>query len=78
MAPAVVPAGSFLVQVAAFSHKEDADLLLGALKAKGYPAATYALPDKLFHVQVGPFTNRKDAETARQRLLADGYTPILK
>jgi cell division septation protein DedD len=76
--PAPVAAGSFLVQVAAVSHKEDADLLVGALKAKGYPVASYPEPDKLFHIQIGPFNNRKDAEATRQRLLADGYQPILK
>jgi cell division septation protein DedD len=76
--PAVVPVGNFLVQVAAVSHKEDADLLVGALKAKGYPVASYSEPDKLFHIQVGPFNSRKDAEAVRQRLLADGYQPILK
>jgi len=77
-ATAPVATGSFLVQVAAVSHKEDADLLVGALKAKGYPVAAYSEPDKLFHIQVGPYNNRKDAETTRQRLLADGYQPILK
>ena len=73
------PAGSFVVQVAAFTHHEDADLLIQALKMKGYPAFARSEPqDKLEHIQVGPYTNRKDAETARQRLLADGYQPILK
>jgi cell division septation protein DedD len=78
VAPAPVATGNFLVQVAAVSYKQDADLLVGALKAKGYPVAAYAGTDKLFHVQVGPFNNRATAETTRQRLLADGYQPILK
>jgi DedD protein len=74
-----VPAGSFVVQVAAFTHPEDADLLVHALKVKGYPAFARSEPqDKLQHIQVGPFTNRKDAEAAKQKLLADGYQPILK
>jgi DedD protein len=78
VAPAVAVA-SFVVQVAAFTHPEDADLLVSALKAKGYPAFARTEPqDKLHHIQVGPFTNRKDAETAKQRLLVDGYQPILK
>jgi DedD protein len=78
MIPAPVPVGTFLVQVAAVSHKEDADLLVGALKGKGYPAAAYPESDKLLHIQVGPYATRKDAEVTRQRLLADGYQPILK
>ena len=73
------PAGTFVVQVAAFTHPEDAVLLVQALKIKGYPAFARSEPqDKLQHIQVGPFTNRKDAEAAKQKLLADGYQPILK
>jgi cell division septation protein DedD len=79
-APASNPAGSFVVQVAAMSHAEDAGFVVAALKAKGYPAAARAEPqDKLLHIQVGPYTNRKDAEAIKQRLAADGYdNPIVK
>jgi cell division septation protein DedD len=74
-----VATGSFVVQVAAVSHEEDAELLVNALRAKGYPVTAHTVPqDKLFHIQVGPFNNRKDADTAKQRLLADGYQPIVK
>ena len=77
-APAVA-AGSFVVQVAAVSHEEDAQLLVNALRAKGYPVSAHTEPqDKFFHIQVGPFTNLKDANAAKQRLLADGYQPIVK
>jgi DedD protein len=79
-APSAIPVGSFIVQVAAVSHPEDAQYVVAALKAKGYPAAARTEPqDKLFHIQVGPYTNRKDAETIKQRLSADGYNnPIVK
>jgi DedD protein len=79
--PAPVPAttGSFVVQVAAVSHQEDADLLMGALKGRGYSVAERSEPqDKLLHIQVGPFSNRKDAEAMRQRLMSDGYNAIIK
>lgn len=78
--PAAIPEGSFIVQVAAVSHPEDAQYVVAALKAKGYPAAARTEPqDKLFHIQVGPYTNRKDAETIKQRLSSDGYNnPIVK
>jgi DedD protein len=73
------PAGSFTVQVAAVSHQEDADLLVTALKARGYSVAARSEPqDHLVHIQIGPFSNRKDAETMRQRLLNDGYNAIIK
>jgi DedD protein len=68
-----------VVQIAAVSHQEDAELLVNALRAKGYPVSAHSEPqDKFFHIQVGPFTNRKDADTAKQRLIADGYQPIVK
>jgi DedD protein len=71
--------GSFLVQVAAVSHQEDADLLLGALKGRGYTVSERTEPqDKLVHIQIGPFAYRKDAEAMRQRLLGDGYNAIIK
>lgn len=70
---------TFLVQVAAVSHQEDADLLVAALKRKGYTVAARTEPqDKLIHIQVGPFPSKKDAEAMRQRLLGDGYNAILK
>jgi DedD protein len=72
-------AGTILVQVAAFTHQEDADLLVHTLKSQGYSAFVRTEPqDKLLHIQVGPFSNRKDAEATKQRLLADGYQPIVK
>ena len=74
-----VAAGSFVVQVAAVSHEEDAQLLVNALRAKGYPVSAHTQPqDKFFHIQVGPFTNMQDANAAKQKLAADGYQPIIK
>jgi DedD protein len=83
-APAIAPpapatAGSALVQVAAVSHPEDADVLLSALKKRGYSVSIRHEPqDKLLHVQIGPFASKKDAEAMRQKLLADGYNAIVK
>ncbi|AEU36475.1 SPOR domain-containing protein [Granulicella mallensis] len=77
--PSTTPVGSFVVQVAAVSHQEDASLLVGALQRKGYTVAAHSEPqDKLIHIQVGPFSNHKDADAMRQRLLADGYNAIVK
>lgn len=78
-APAQLAGGGFIVQIAAVSHQEDAELLVNALRAKGYPVSAHTEPqDKFFHIQVGPYSNRKDAETAKQKLIADGYQPIVK
>ena len=71
--------GSFMVQVAAVSKQEDADILRTALQKKQYPAfISSAAGDPLFHVQVGPFSDKKDADAMRNRLAADGYNPIVK
>lgn len=80
--PAAVPVpglGSIVVQVAAVSHQEDADVLTNALKKRGYSVAVRQVAqDKLLHVQIGPFANKKDADAMRLRLLADGYNAIVK
>ena len=72
---AVAPSsGSSVVQVAAMSHQEDADVVAADLKRRGYTVAIRHEPqDKLFHVQIGQFPARKDADAMRQRLQADGY-----
>lgn len=68
-----------MVQVAAVSHREDADLLLTALRQKGYEAVVRGGgQDSLMHIQVGPFASKKEAEAMRQRLLGDGFNAILK
>jgi DedD protein len=78
--PVAVPGlGTIVVQVAAVSHQEDADVLTTALKKRGYSVAVRQVPqDKLLHVQIGPFATKKDADAMRQRLLADGYNAIVK
>ncbi|HEX7285155.1 MAG TPA: SPOR domain-containing protein [Candidatus Angelobacter sp.] len=73
------PNGTYTVQVAAVSKKEDADILVSALLKKQYPAfSAGSASDALFHVQVGPFVDPKDAETMRTRLASDGYNAIVK
>jgi DedD protein len=73
------PTASYMVQVAAVSHKEDADLLLGALRARGYAVSARPVSgDSFIHVQVGPFHDKKEADAMRQRLLTDGYNAIVK
>lgn len=72
-------ATSFMVQVAAVTKQEDAEILVTALRKKQYPVfIANASGDPLFHVQVGPFSDRKDAEAMRTRLSGDGYNAIVK
>jgi DedD protein len=71
--------GTYMVQVAAVSKQEDAEILVSALRKKQYPVfIANAAGDALFHVQVGPFTSQQDAEAMKNRLSADGYNPIVK
>jgi DedD protein len=73
------PSSSVMVQIAAISRQEDADVLVSALKRKGYSATERSEPqDKLLHVQVGPFASRDEAKAIRAKLLADGYNAIVK
>lgn len=75
-----VSTGSYMVQVAAVSKQEDAEILVNALRKKQYPVLMVAnVPgDSLFHVQVGPFSDPKEAEAMRSRLAGDGYNAIVK
>jgi cell division septation protein DedD len=75
----IIPGHPIMVQIAAVSRQEDAEVLAGALRKRGFnPTVHPGSGDKLFHVQVGPFTDKDQAETIKQHLLADGYNAIMK
>ena len=77
--PATGSPGGVIVQVAAFSHEQDAELVAGALRKRGYDVSIrQETQDKLLHVQLGPFATKKEAEGMRQRLQADGYNALVK
>jgi DedD protein len=77
--PALIQTAGIMVQIAAVSHPEDADVLVGALRKRGYAVSAHRDPaDGLIHVQVGPFVNRNDAIAMRQKLLNDGYNAIVE
>lgn len=68
-----------MVQIAAVSHREDADVLVSALKKLGYSASVRSgTADNLLRVQVGPFATRDEAKNMRAKLLNDGYNAIVK
>jgi DedD protein len=75
---AAQPSG-IMVQIAAVSQQEDADVLVGALRKRGYAVSAHRDPaDGLLHVQVGPFASRNDALAMRQKLLNDGYNAVVQ
>jgi DedD protein len=72
--PALTHGAGIMVQIAAVSHIEDASVLMGALRKRGYAVvARRDFSDNLIHVQLGPFANRSDAVAMSQKLLGDGY-----
>jgi DedD protein len=79
--PQASPSGTYLVQIAAVTHEEDAAALAGALRKKSYAAAVVNSPngkDKLFHVVLGPYASLQDAEAMKAKLQGEGYSPIVK
>lgn len=63
-----------MVQIAAVSHSEDADVLMSALRKRGYAVtARRVAGDNLIHVQIGPFASRAEANAMSLKLLGDGY-----
>ncbi len=76
---APVAISPIMVQVAAVFRQEDANVLLSALRQRGYNVVVRNEPhDKLLHVQVGPFTTRAQADVMKQKLASDGYNAIIK
>lgn len=72
-------ANQFMVQVAAVSHAEDAGVLVGALRKRGYAASAQREPsDGLIHVRIGPFATHDEAYRMCARLLDDGYNAIVQ
>jgi len=76
---ALEPAGSFMVQIAAVSNQEDADVLSNALRKRGYAVNAKREPvDNLIHVRIGPFATAAEANSWKIRLLNDGYNAIVQ
>ena len=77
--PARSQAQGWMVQIAAVTHSEDAQVLVDALRRRGYSVqARRDVGDNLIHVQTGPFVSRNDANAMRQKLLNDGYNAIVQ
>ncbi|MGD0546398.1 MAG: SPOR domain-containing protein [Terracidiphilus sp.] len=73
------PAVPLMVQIATVTQQEDADVLVGALRKRGYAVAVAQDPaDGQFHVRIGPFASLTDANAAREKLLNDGYNAVVQ
>jgi cell division septation protein DedD len=79
VAPALASTGPLMVQIAAVSHQEDAEVLVSALRTRGYAVvARHEASDGLIHVRIGPFNSRDVANRWRLKLLGDGYNAIVQ
>lgn len=71
--------GSMMVQIAAVSNAEDAQVLTNALRKRGYAVTARREPaDNLIHVRVGPFATPAEANSWKMKLLNDGYNAIVQ
>ena len=72
-------ARSIHLQVAALRVRSDAEMLVGKLTAKGYPATLFEQDSDEWHrVLVGPFNSTDAAEEYQTKLKADGLDSILR
>ncbi|MGA2886689.1 MAG: SPOR domain-containing protein [Terracidiphilus sp.] len=77
--PTTAPGSALMVQIAAISHQEDADVLVGALSKRGYAVTVSRDPaDSMLHVRTGPFSSRDEANAMRLKLLGDGYNAVVQ
>ncbi len=77
--PAIQPEQQLMVQIAAVSNPQDAEVLVGALRQRGYPVMVRRnLTDNLIHVRIGPFASRELANQWRMKLLNDGYNAVIQ
>jgi DedD protein len=74
-----LPAQQFMVQIAAVSEPQDADVLVNALRQRNYPVVARRDPaDNYIHVRIGPFASRAIADQWRNKLLNDGYNAVVQ
>jgi cell division septation protein DedD len=68
-----------MVQIAAVSNVEDAQVLADALRKRGYAVVAHRDPgDNLIHVRIGPFPTAVEANSWRMKLLNDGYNAVVQ
>ena len=74
-----VPAGSYVLQVAAMRQNADATAVANSLRLKHFPAFVInPTTDKYYHVQVGPYHDVKSADAAKKGLESAGFKAIVK
>jgi hypothetical protein len=72
------PVPALMVQIATLSHQEDADVLINALRKRGFEATVSSRDDGQLHVRIGPFNSLSEANTMREKLTNDGYNAVVQ
>jgi cell division septation protein DedD len=68
-----------MVQIAAVTHADDANVLVNALRKRGFDATAQRMPsDGLVHVRIGPFATHDEANRMCTRLLNGGYNAMVQ
>lgn len=74
-----IPAGAYVLQVAALTKEADAMDLAAVLQKKKFPAFVLTPgADKFYRVQVGPYADQKGTSSARKGLENAGFKAIVK
>lgn len=69
----------FMVQIAAVSNAEDAEVLVNALRQRNYPVTMHRDPaDGFIHVRIGPFATQAIADQWKNKLMNDGYNAVIQ
>ncbi len=69
----------WLVQIAAVANPQDANVLVAALRKRGYSVTAAREPaDGLIHVKIGPFNSQDEAIRWGNKLLGDGYNAVVQ
>ena len=72
------PAPALMVQIATLSHQQDADVLVGALRKRGFEPTVNSGDDGQLHVRIGPFNSLSEANAMREKLTNDGYNAVVQ
>jgi cell division septation protein DedD len=77
-ANSALPAPALMVQIATVSHLEDANVLITALRKRGFEATVSAGDDGQLHVRLGPYASLSEAEAMRKKLTNNGYNAVVQ
>ena len=77
-ANSVQPAPALMVQIATVTHQEDADVLISALRKRGFEPTVSSGDDGQLHVRIGPFNSLSEANAMREKLTNDGYNAVVQ